>query len=97
MKINVKQGTTASKIYKQSKIYPYTQDIINDLPLTQSEALTSDIVWTVEAVNSAVVERENENDIGVSDKENEGVLSEREISAEVARSVMSDIRRMKVM
>ncbi|CAC5421207.1 unnamed protein product [Mytilus coruscus] len=93
--------------FRKTGIYPFTKDIINDLPLTPSEAFISDIenhpentvLETVEAVNSAVVVRENENDSVVSereevesDNENVGVLREGEIGLEVhvARSVVSD-------
>ncbi|XP_052088188.1 uncharacterized protein LOC127725302 [Mytilus californianus] len=102
---NALSASNLQSAFRKTGIYPFTKDIINDLPLTPSEAFISDIenhhentvLETVEAVNSAVVVRENENDSVVSEreevesnKENVGVLREGEIGLEVARSVVSD-------
>ncbi|VDI64971.1 Hypothetical predicted protein [Mytilus galloprovincialis] len=80
--------------FRKTGIYPFTKDIIMELPLTPSEAFISDIVEYEEALNSAVVVRENENvserEEVVSDEDNVGVVSEGEVGFEVCRSVVSE-------
>ena len=79
--------------FRKTGIYPFTKYIIMELPLTPSEAFISDIVEYEEALNSAVVVRENENaserEEVVSDEDNVGVVSEGEIGLEVGRSGVS--------
>ncbi|VDI42074.1 Hypothetical predicted protein [Mytilus galloprovincialis] len=80
--------------FRKTGIYPFTKDIIMELPLTPSEAFISDTVENEEALNSAVVVRENENvserEEVVSDEDNVGVVSEGGIGLEVGRSSVSD-------
>ena len=78
--------------FRKTGIYPFTKDIIMELPLTPSEAFVSDIVDNEEALNSAVVENVNDSEReGVmSDEENVGVVIEGEVGLEVGRTGVSD-------